>query len=660
MHRSSRHAMVLVVALSSAGFGVPAHALQPRADSLTDSLGQPPQKVSRGAAAKVESTVRSIQGAIRRGAGRVSPATLSHARSWRVLDDGSLQVYVELTSWTDANLAVIQAMGIVTERAVPGMKLVQAWLTPDQIDAMAALPFVRAVRLPGYAEPREGSVTTEGDAAHRSNELRVAPFCLDGDGIRVGIISDGISSIVDSVISNDIPTKPGKKLVPDVVVAGGLNGNGDEGTAMLEIVHDLAPNAKLFFAGPSTSAEMFDAINLLAEDLECHVVCDDLGFFDQPMFDDGPVANAAESAVLGAGRTYVSAAGNDADAHWQGDFSGVVVNNAATGNANWTLMDFDGAGDHSIDVTVPGNGSIRVHLQWNDKFGQSANDYELYVVNAAETVVFGSSTNTQNGTQDPREFVSLNNNGANPVNAKIWIREFNAPAGPSTLEMFVLDSPMGEHVVAADSIFGHPAVAAVISVGAVDAADAPCGLEDFSSHGPSTVSFPFEERDTPTVVATDRVHVTGAGCFACDPANCPPPPAGGCSFSGTSAAAPHIAGIVAQILELKPGATPDEVRAALVASVTDCGDAGYDHLFGHGFVDAPEAADFLDHNAYTCPADLFTDGTIDAADLAVLLGDWGDPGCGLNKPCRSDFDCDGDVDAADLGFLLAAWGPCPS
>lgn len=655
MQRFTRHAVVLVVAFSSVGTAW-GHA----AEGLSDPLGRPAGKAVIGAAAKIESTVRSVQSAVRRSAGRVPLAQLSRSRAWKVRADGAVQVYLEIPVVTDAPIAALRAMGIEPERVVPAMGVVQAWLTPDQIDAVAAAPFVRAVRLPGYAEPREGSVTTEGDAAHRSADLRTAPYCLDGDGIRVGIISDGITSIVDSVISNDIPTKSGKKLVPDVVVAGGLSGNGDEGTAMLEIVHDLAPNAKLFFAGPATSAEMFDAINLLAEDHECHVVCDDLGFFDQPMFDDGPIAIAAASAVLGAGRTYVSAAGNDADAHWQDTFAGVVVNNAATGNTNWMLMDFDGAGDHSLDVTVPGNGSLRIHLQWDDRFGQSGNDYELYVVNAAETTVFGSSTNTQNGTQDPREFISLDNNGANPINAKIWIREFNTPTGPSTLEMFVLDSTMNEYIVAADSIFGHPAVEEVVSVGAVDAADTPCGLEDFSSHGPSTVAFPFAQRDTPTIVATDRVHVTGAGCFACDPAICPPSPAGGCSFSGTSAAAPHVAGIVAQMLELRPMATPDEVRAALVASVADCGEAGYDHLFGHGFVNAPEAADFLDHNAYSCPADIYVDGTIDAADLAILLGDWGDPGCGLEKPCRSDFDCDGDVDAADLGFLLAAWGSCPS
>ena len=646
--------LAAVAMLASAATG----AAQPSADRLTDPLGAAASKSLAGPNAKVESSLQRVIRTVRQQSPRGNLASLSSPRSWMVRRDGATQVYLEMAGQVEANLAALHAAGIAPERTIATANLVQAWLTPDQIDLAAAMPFVRLIRLPGYAVTNTGPVTTEGDAAHRSDQLRTAPLCLSGDGINVGIISDGINSAVEAVLAGELPHTPGKKFSADVTVAAGLNGDGDEGTAMLEIIHDLAPGAKLFFAGPSTSAEMFDAMNTLAEDLGCHVVCDDLSFFDQPFFDDGLLAAAGSSAVFGAGRSYVTSAGNQAQEHWQDSFNGTVVNNQATGNANWTLMDFDGAGDHSLDVTVPANGSISIFLQWNDEFGQSANDYELYVVNSAETTVFGSSTNTQNGSQNPAEFINLDNTGVNPVNAKIWIREFNAPTGPAIMEMFVLDSIVNEYASAADAVFGHAAAEGVISVGAIDAADTPCGLEDFSNHGPSTVWFPFEERNTPTFVATDKVHVSGAGCFACDPNDCPPPPAGGCSFAGTSAAAPHIAGIIAQILELKPTATPDEVRDALIASITDCGDAGFDFAFGHGFVDAPEAAASLDPDGFACPEDLVQDGDVDGADLAVLLGAWGDPGCGLDEPCRADLNCDGAVNAADLGILLAAWGPC--
>ncbi len=52
-----------------------------------------------------------------------------------------------------------------------------------------------------------------------------------------------------------------------------------------------------------------------------------------------------------------------------------------------------------------------------------------------------------------------------------------------------------------------------------------------------------------------------------------------------------------------------------------------------------------------CIADLNTDGTVDAADLAALLGQWGQSG-------SADLDGNGTVDSADLAILLGAWEGC--
>jgi hypothetical protein len=58
-----------------------------------------------------------------------------------------------------------------------------------------------------------------------------------------------------------------------------------------------------------------------------------------------------------------------------------------------------------------------------------------------------------------------------------------------------------------------------------------------------------------------------------------------------------------------------------------------------------------------CPADLNSDGAVDAADLGLLLSGWG--ACPLGAACLPDLNRSGKVDAADLGELLAAWGGCP-
>jgi hypothetical protein len=48
------------------------------------------------------------------------------------------------------------------------------------------------------------------------------------------------------------------------------------------------------------------------------------------------------------------------------------------------------------------------------------------------------------------------------------------------------------------------------------------------------------------------------------------------------------------------------------------------------------------------PADLNGDGSVNAADLATLLGQWGLPG-------SADLDGSGTVGAADLAIMLSAW-----
>lgn len=54
-----------------------------------------------------------------------------------------------------------------------------------------------------------------------------------------------------------------------------------------------------------------------------------------------------------------------------------------------------------------------------------------------------------------------------------------------------------------------------------------------------------------------------------------------------------------------------------------------------------------------CPADIDLDGDIDGADLAFLLGDWGESGS------AGDLNDDGTVNGADIALILGVWGSCP-
>ncbi|MDZ7622862.1 MAG: S8 family serine peptidase [Ignavibacteriaceae bacterium] len=99
-------------------------------------------------------------------------------------------------------------------------------------------------------------------------------------------------------------------------------------------------------------------------------------------------------------------------------------------------------------------------------------------------------------------------------------------------------------------------------------------IESFSSQGPSTIVHPSPiSRMTPKITGVDGVSVTGAGGFPS-------------TFFGTSAAAPHIAAILAQAWSFDLMQTGDDVRQLLYDWPVDLGTANYDNIFGYGRADA--------------------------------------------------------------------------
>ena len=80
-------------------------------------------------------------------------------------------------------------------------------------------------------------------------------------------------------------------------------------------------------------------------------------------------------------------------------------------------------------------------------------------------------------------------------------------------------------------------------------------------------------------------------------------------------------------------------------------------LDAYPFIDHPEwvACLFMDEGNAECPQDLDGDGTVDAFDLALLLGNWG-PCSDPPADCPADLDGDGNVAASDLAILLGSWG----
>ena len=131
----------------------------------------------------------------------------------------------------------------------------------ERILELADHPDINYIRLPDYGHPHsQGSVGTEGDAVIGADNARTL-FGVNGNGIRVGVISDGSLGSVDSIASGDLPANIGSQSFR---ADGDLNA-GAEGTALLEIVHDIAPGAQLFFANFDTGLEFIQAVDWLAD-----------------------------------------------------------------------------------------------------------------------------------------------------------------------------------------------------------------------------------------------------------------------------------------------------------------------------------------------------------------------------------------------------------
>jgi hypothetical protein len=286
--------------------------------------------------------------------------------------------------------------------SVPAFDSIRALVPIGVMEQLAGRPDVRFISPAAEPHLNTGSVDTEGDVTETAALAR-STFGVDGSGVRVGVISDSVDFLNGSVASGDLPSNvtiiPGQSGVP---------GTG-EGTAMLEIVHDIAPGAQLFFAtangGPANFAQ--NILNLAAAG--CDIIVDDVFYFTEAALQDGIVARAVNTVTTN-GTLFFSACGNAGNKKdgtssvWEGDFvDGGPVGTPVNGRGG-NFHSFGGA-TYST-VISPGGG---VYLFWADPLNNSTNDYDLFVLDSTGNTVLGASTTVQNGT-NTSGFEGLNGN----------------------------------------------------------------------------------------------------------------------------------------------------------------------------------------------------------------------------------------------------------
>ena len=510
-------------------------------------------------------------------------ATEADAKNERVMVDIRTDV-------TPTVLKRIRDLGGTVISSVPKYRAIRAQLPLAAVGRLAALAAVQTIRPADEAVTRKDN-TTQGDGAHRANAARTT-YGVDGTGIGIGVISDGVRTLADRQASGDVSAR--------VTVLPGQAGARDEGTALLEILHDLAPGAELYFAtGLGGQARMAVNIEALCE-AGANVIFDDIGYLHEAAFQDDIVAQGVNAAVAD-GCVFFSAGGNDGNLTtgtsgvWEGDYaagSALEVDGRRVG----TKHDFGGG----VEANELRGRSVRtIILQWADPLGASTNDYDLFLVNENGDVI-ASSTDTQDGTQDPIESISspiFDYSGLRVVVVK-------ASGADRYLRVQAHSGPLAS--ATAGTLYGHSAQENAISVAMVDVAtaggsggvfDGTESVRSGNSDGPRRIFF----QPDGTAITAGNFSATGGKLLQkpdLTAATCVATATPGFSrFCGTSAAAPHAAAIGALMLEAAGG--PDQVtlaqlRTAMTGAALDIEAAGVDRDSGAGIVMAPGAVDAVD------------------------------------------------------------------
>lgn len=522
----------------------------------------------------------------RRAGARLFQAVPSLRSDVQVTRSGRVEVDIE-GEVDEALLGRIRSLGGRVESSFPALHSVRAELPLEALERLADDGRVRTIqRALGYTLDKVD--TSEGDVAHRAAVAR-STHGLSGSGVKVGVLSNGVDTLAARVTSGDLPSGI------TVVSAG----SGDEGTAMLEIVHDLAPGAQLLFATANGGEAQF-ATNIRAlRDQGAKVIVDDVYYYGESAFQDDVVAQAVED-VTSSGVVYLSAAGNGGNlshSHssvWEGDFLLSSSNLAPVNDYEGLtaqLHDFT-SGQYWNSLTSDPTGYIT--LEWSDPRLNAGSDYDLFVMNSTLTTIVAASINSQGGS-GTIPFEGIDSTTRDDNGNRVVIARYSGSG-----RYLRVNANVGAQLALGTTgqISGHAAAVGATAVAAVNVATASGSafvgggtnpVEYYSADGPRRVFYLADStpitagnfsatggslRNKPDIAAADGVSTSTPGFKP---------------FFGTSAAAPHAAAIAALLREQNPTFTVAQIKAYLTATALDIEGAGSDRNAGSGIAMANRA-----------------------------------------------------------------------
>ncbi len=551
---------------------------------------------------------------------------------------GRPELDVRLSRLTPAVLERARATGLEILHSDFRFARILGYCPGDCLPALARMSEVTAIH-PNYgARTMTGSVLSQADVSIRADQAR-ATYDVSGEGVRIGMISDTLTDRTTGTFAgegcnrtfasnassaSELPELVNVIAEPDDL---GVNHPGiDEGRAMAELIHDLAPGATLFFHTAFTTQSIFaHAIEVLV-DCGVDIIVDDVIYFSEPMFQDGIIAQAAADAAS-QGVAFFSAIGNLGIGGIDESFrdSNPDKDDMPDTPSGADLHLF-GNGSTFAPVQIPRGCGLRMILQWNEPFSGvlgdgASSDLDLYACPSDNPLTCQSSNGSRDSqgcsargggrpSGDPIEILDVTNFSANDRTFYVAVEHV---CGSKDLRFRVVSfalscnfpdryefdpvaynksqaygHPIGDGVIGTAAVFYQE----IDSEGAAEGDPEVINVEGFSSLGGELPIY-FDRageplpsgpviRTNPLIAAPDGTNTSFFGPRDEENDGFP-------NFFGTSAAAPHAAAVAALMLEANPNITSAQILQLLQQTSIDIEAPGFDFLSGSGLIDAVDA-----------------------------------------------------------------------
>jgi subtilisin family serine protease len=452
------------------------------------------------------------------------------------------------TSWFQDTLAPLTAQELGLSGAV-----FTATIAPDFV--------LGDVATAGSGSARTQLTDDNSDVAVGGNLARSA---YDVTG--AGIMSDSFNVLGGMAADIADGNLPGGVTI----LKEGPAGSHDEGRAMADLVHMIAPGAQIdFYTAVDGEADFAKGIAAL-QAAGCNVIVDDVAYLDEPFFQDGGAVQQAVENAVAAGVSYFTAASNEGTDYVQQNFAMMqVAVRGLPGGA--VVQNFGPATDPQpwVDVTVPQGGTVRLDMQWNQPFASigggsgSADSIGMALYDSNGNLVAVASGDMVGGNPD-QILAYTNSNAGTSFKLVVFANGGANPPGMFKIINYGSGSINNDAGTGSGTVTGHEMVAGVNTVGAVAWSNTTAfggnnNPEGFSSVGTGTILYGANGQLLSTPESNQKVNFLApdgsvTSVFA--------------PFYGTSAAAPDAAAVAALMLQANPYLTPAEVTTIMEDTAT--------------------------------------------------------------------------------------------